>query len=238
MTNVSASQVCNACGSSGAGNYCSNCGQAYRIKRITLGALLHDIFHLFTHLDKGFGYSLKQLIVAPGAMQRAYINGERSRHQKPFSMFFICATVTALSRYWIFRALEMYYKVGNSSEANFFHEYMVLVHVALMPVFILLIYLFFYKSGYNYAEIGVLALYTFSFFLLLASFIALLKFIWPHLDTAYIELPILLIYNAITFVNFFTTQPRWVVACKSLITLTIGFLLVQYAEDFVIRLVP
>ena len=228
---------CRYCGSSGKENYCSRCGQPYKTKRITLPGLLHEAFHLFTHLDKGFAYTLKQLIVAPGRMQRTYIEGARSKHQKPFSMFFICATVAALSRYWIFRALLKYYHTGKVSEANFFHEYMVLLHVALLPVYAFIAYMFFYRSKYNYAEIGILLLYTVSFFFLSATFIALLKFLWPHLDTAYIELPVLIIYNAITFVNFFDNIPRWRVILKSLLIVTILFALIQFAEDFIVRII-
>jgi len=230
-------QECKSCGSSGTGNYCSRCGQSYKIKRITLSALIHDIFHFFTHLEKGFGYTLKQLIVTPGKMQRAYIEGERTRHQKPFSMFFICATVTAVSRYWIYETLLKYYNEGSISEANFFHQYMVILYIFLFPVITLITYLLFYKSQYNYAETGVLLLYIFSFFFLTATLIALLRFIWPQLDTAYIELPVFVFYNAITFVNFYNKSPRWLVAIKSIVSFVILFLIVQYAEDLFIKMI-
>lgn len=170
-------------------------------------------------------------------MQRAYIEGERSRHQKPFSTFFICATAAALGRYWIFNALLKYYHTGNISEANFFHEYMVLLHIALLPVYALIAYALFYKTKYNYAEIGILILYTTSFFFVVATFIALLKFIWPDLDTAYLELPVLLFYNGITFVNFFNDLPRWKVIIKSALVVTGIFVLVQLAEDLVVRMI-
>ena len=224
MTGSNDIQVCKSCGFSGVENYCCRCGQPFKIKRISLSGLLHDVFHFFTHLDRGFGYTLKKLIIAPGYMQRGYIEGERSKHQKPFSMFFICATVAALSRYWIFRALQKYYHVGNISEANFFHEYMVILHIGMLPLYTFITYLFFYKSKYNYAEIGVLILYTMSIFFLAATLIALLKFIWPHLDTAYIELPILIIYNVITFINFFDKLPRWSVVLRSITIIIILFL--------------
>ncbi len=230
-------QECKSCGNSSEGNFCNNCGQSFTVKRISLPGMLHDVFHFFTHLDKGFGYTLKKLVTAPGHMQSAYISGDRSKHQKPFSMFFICATVAALSRYWIFKALAKYYHAGNLAEANFFHEYMVLVHIALLPLYIFITYLFFYKSKYNYAESGVLILYTVSFFFLLASCIALLKFLWPNLDTAYIELPVLLIYNTITFVNFFDKLPRWSVVVKSIILLVILFFLIQLVEDFTVKII-
>ncbi|MEO6454278.1 MAG: DUF3667 domain-containing protein [Ginsengibacter sp.] len=230
-------EVCKACGFSGIGNYCNHCGQVYHIKRITFSTLLHDIFHFFTHLDKGFGYTVKMLIIAPGHMQREYIEGERSKHQKPFSMFFICATIAAVSRYWIYQALIKYYHSGNISEVNFFHEYMVIFQTAFLPLHGLVVFLLFNKSGYNYAEIGVLVLYSISFFFLIATLVALFKFFWPHLDTAYIELPVLLIYNAISFINFFHKQPPWIVALKSTIFILGIFLLIQVTEDFIIQLI-
>lgn len=237
MTASNDTQVCKTCGIPGSGNYCSRCGQPLKTKRISLHSLFHDVFHLFTHLDKGFGYTLKKLIISPGSMQRAYVEGERSRHQKPFSMFFICATVAALARYWIFKALLKYYHTGNVSEANFFHEYMVLLHIAMLPLYVFITYLFFYKSKYNYAEIGVLLLYTTSVFFLAATIIAFLKFLWPHLDTAYIELPVIIIYNIFTFIHFFKKLPRWSVALKSIIVIVIIFFLIQLVEDISVKII-
>jgi hypothetical protein len=230
-------ETCKSCGFPGVENYCSRCGQAYQIKRITLKGLLHDVFHLFTHLDKGFGYTIKQLVVAPGSMQRKYLDGERSKHQKPFSMFFICLTIAALSRYWVYSALLKYYNSGNPSEAIFFHEYMAIMQVVLLPLNIFINYLFFFNSKYNYAEIGVFLLYTISFFFLVASCVPLLKFIWPDLDTAYVELPIIIIYNAITFINFFNTMPLWKVVLKSIVTMLIVFLIINSLEDWIIQII-
>jgi uncharacterized protein DUF3667 len=229
--------ICRYCHASGMNSFCSNCGQPYKTKRITLKGLIHEVFHLFTHLDKGFTYTLKQLIIAPGHMQREYIAGNRAWHQKPFSMFFICATLAALGRYWIFNVLLKYYHTGNITEANFFHEYLVLLHLALLPVYAFLAYLLFSKSKYNYAEIGILMLYTVSFFFIAVTLIGLLKFIWPHLDTAYVEFPVLLIYNVVTFVNFFNESARWTVVFRSLVLVAGIFLLAQLAEDFVVRLI-
>ena len=229
-------QVCKSCGFSGIENYCSRCGLPYQAKRITVSGLLHDIFHLFTHLDKGFGYTTKTLIKQPGRMQREYIEGDRARHQKPFSMFLICATISALGRYWILKILIKYYNIGNISEANFFHEYTIIFFIVFLPLHALFVYLLFNKSGYNYAEIIVFALYSISFFLLVATCITLLKFIWPELDTFYVELPILLIYNTVTFINFFPKQRSWIVALKSVIIISIIFFLIQVTEDFAIKL--
>ena len=82
-----ADRVCKSCGSSVVSNYCGECGVPYHVRRISMAGLLEDIFHFFTHFDKGFGYTAKMLIKAPGHMQREYIEGDRIRHQKPFSIF-------------------------------------------------------------------------------------------------------------------------------------------------------
>lgn len=234
MVNPELVNVCKSCGFSGTGSYCSRCGQPYTLKRISLAGLLHDIFHLFTHLDKGFGYTLKKLIGEPGHMQRTYIEGDRVKHQKPFSMFFICATVAALSRYWIYQALIRYYNIGDISEMNFANEFMVIFHIALLPLYALITYLFFYRSGYNYGEISVLTLYSISVLFLISTGISFMKFIWPEFDIAYIEFPFMLIYNTITYVNFFNQQGRWKVILKSLLIISCTFLLIQLVEDLVI----
>jgi hypothetical protein len=226
-------QLCRSCGFSGVDKFCSHCGQPYQIKRITLSGLVHDVFHFFTHLDKGFGYTLKQLFVAPGKMQQAYLAGDRVRYQKPFSLFFICATIAGLGRYWIFMAVLRYHNEGSSiKEANFFHEYLVLFQIALMPINVLLTYLLFYKAKYNYAETGVFLLYTVSAFFLMVTVVSLLKFIWPLMDTAYIELPLLAIYNAITFLNFYKGRHAWLVIAKSIILIAFLFFITQLLEDF------
>lgn len=194
------------------------------------------MFHLITHVDKGILFTLKKLITSPGTMQRDYINGDRARHQKPFSMFFICATVTALARYWINIALMNYFQSGDLAEGAFFNKYLVILHVLLVPVYALITYLVFYSKRFNYAEIGVLLLYTSSFFFLLTTTLWLTRFIWPSIDTAYIELPCILIYNAITFRNFFKEERTWVVLVKSIVTVTLIFIAAGLSEDLAIDL--
>jgi len=229
--------VCKSCGFSGAGKYCSHCGQPFQTNRITFSSLLHDVLHLFTHVEKGFLYTLKKLIVAPGTMQRAYLEGNRARYQKPFSMFFICATIVAVSRYWIIKILISNYQVNGIQELNFVHEYMVLMSVAMVPVYALIAWLLFYRSGYNYAEMGVLQLYTVSFLFLSSMLIFFTKFIWPYIDIAYIEFPVFTVYLVVTQLNFFKLLPRGEVLVKSFIAIAIAFFLNQVIENFVIRLI-
>ena len=237
MTDTDNIKICKSCGFPGSGNYCNNCGQSFKLKRITIPALLRDLLYFFTHMEKGFGYTLKQLIISPGHMQRSYIKGKRRIYQKPFSMFLICATITAIGRYWILNAFIKYYQVDISSEAKFFHEYMVVTYIILVPSYVLITYLFFYKSGYNFAEIGVMTLYFISILFLASGIFASLKLIFPNLDMAYVEFPFFTIYFIVTLINYFQTTARWKVAIKGLIIMSLIFIINDFIEDFVIHLI-
>jgi hypothetical protein len=234
---VNLSAKCRSCGTIVNGSYCSNCGQKINIKRITLPDLLHEVFHFFTHLDKGFPFTLKSLIKAPGTMQKAYLEGDRARHQKPFSMFFISATISALIYYWVHRALMQYFEAGDQHEAEFFNHYWVVLHICLFPFYSLFTYLCFKKAGYYYGEIGVFQLYTFSFIFLVLSILQLTKFIYPSIETRYLEVPLLLIYAIITNLNFFTGIKRISVILLSILNIGLTFLLAAAVQDTLIDMI-
>ncbi|MFZ9388515.1 MAG: DUF3667 domain-containing protein [Chitinophagaceae bacterium] len=198
---------------------------------------MHDLLHFFTHLEKGFVYTLKQLIVSPGHMQRSFINGKRNVHQKPFSMFLICGTITAIARYWILNACIEYYHIDISPEAKFFHEYMVLTYTLLIPFYVLITYLFFYKSGYNFAESGVMILYFIPVLFLASVIFSSLKLIFPYLDTAYVEFPFFTIYFIVTLNNFYGTKPKWLIAVKGLAIMLLIYFINNLIENFAIRII-
>jgi hypothetical protein len=194
-------------------------------------AVVHDVFHFFTHLEKGFGYTLKQLIVAPGTMQREYILGDRARHQKPFSMFFICATIAAVGRYWIYDIISKFYNLDLMREANFFHQYWIFLLVGLIPVIALINWLVFMGSKYNYAEFFVITLYNMSAVLIGALLITLLHLVNPRWQTDFIDLSFALVYNVITFVHLLRTQNKWWVAVRTIVATLLLFYCIQVSED-------
>ncbi len=226
--------ACSYCHSPAQGSYCSSCGQALSAKRLTLASILHEAFHFFTHLDHGFPYTLKRLIAAPGRMQREYIEGVRAKYQKPFSMFFICASIAALVIYWVHLFLIQHLDAGDTKEALFFHKYWVLLQVLLLPVFSLINYLLFKKAGYNYGEMLVFQLYLFSFFFILLMVIHLLKLVFPDLETRYIELPVFVIYTIITKLHFFRQLSKPVVIVLSVISIVLCFALAGLIQDFLV----
>jgi hypothetical protein len=220
-------QTCISCGQTGPGRYCSACGQQYATKRISLKGLLHDVLHFFTHLEKGFWYTAKQLLLAPGTMQRSYIDGVRNRHQKPISMFILCLSANALVRYWLLTYLNQ------DEEARVFHKYLVLIYAVLTPVIAFITYLLFIRNRYNYIETGVLQLYSFAFIFLFDILIWPVKLLFHNLDMIFIELPLISAYMLITYVRFYNHTAVWQVLLKSALVIAITIPLAQWAEQLV-----
>lgn len=152
-------------------------------------------------------------------------------------MFFICATIAALLRYWILYTVMTSFHAASPVEVNFFKEYMVILYIFLVPAYTLVGLLLFYRSGYNYIEILVLLLYTLSVIFLASAFIFLLLFIWPGMDVMYIEFVIYSVYFAVTFVNFFNNYARWKATLLSIFCLAVAFCINQVAEDLAMRLI-
>ena len=151
-------------------------------------------------------------------------------------MFFICTTTAALIYYWINTALIKYYQVGEESAASFFQHYMVMLQIMLLPVYAGITWLIFKKSKYNYAEILILLLYMLSVMLLFSAVIQLLRFIWPHLQTRLIELPVILVYGVISNNSFFYAGNKWMLIMKSVFVIVASFTLAGFVQDQLIKM--
>ena len=210
------------CGIEGNGKYCSECGQAYVIKRISISTLLHEVLHTFTHFDKGFIYSLKELAIRPGRMQKKYLLGERSRYQKPFSLFFICATITGLAFYLMESPSPEGAHLDEIRE-DFLRHYFVILQSVLLPLFALITWILLGNKNLNYAEILVQFTYTLAFGFLLLIPVGLLRiYLLPDQNwTKYADIPVLAAYVIWTNMNFFNKQSAWIVVLKSVTILLI-----------------
>ena len=229
MTEI-AQNNCVNCGKNGTGNYCNNCGNEYHIHRITVGHILHEVIHLLTHFDKGVLYTIKQLLLRPGFMQRDYLAGKRSKHQKPFATFFVCGTVTALALYWINIAVGKLYNDTDLEEGHYYQHYFALGQMCLAPAYTLVSWMIFSKR-YNFAEYLVIILYNTSMLLLFVSVVNSLKLIFGPFETGYIEMVVVLAYNIITNINLFADKARVGIALLTLLSSVICFALSRGAME-------
>jgi hypothetical protein len=145
--------ICKNCGNSFEGNYCNQCGQSAKTKRINHEFLWEDIEHGLFHYDKGIGYSLKKLFEKPGIVIFDYIEGKRVNHFRPISMVIIMATIYAL----LYHLLDLNHRSaldessGAILERVFEHYYWFVV--ATLPIYALTTYILFKKTKYNFYEI-------------------------------------------------------------------------------------
>jgi Protein of unknown function (DUF3667) len=226
--------TCIHCLREGNGDYCYNCGQSYAVKRITMSGLIHEVAHTFTHIEKGFLYTLKELAIHPGKMQRKYLAGDRVKHQKPFSMFFICATITGLAFYWIVQRSAL--TPVDDTENYFYKNYFVFLQVLLLPFYSFIVWLLFWNKKFYYSEILTMQVYTTSFLLLLLVPINLINTIFSHqLPVSYMEVTVLTAYCIWTNLIFFDTQPAWQVVLKSAIALVINWFASTTIMDWIVH---
>ncbi|HEY0654348.1 MAG TPA: hypothetical protein VGD65_14510, partial [Chryseosolibacter sp.] len=111
-------------------------------------------------------------------------------------------------------------------------RYMVLLLVGMVPLFGLLVKLFFFREKYNLAEILVFTLYTVSVFFLLVALLNFIRLIFPDFETRWLEVPVVVTYNSITFNNFFVSGKRWVVFVKGVVCSIISFGVIAGLQDY------
>lgn len=68
---------CKNCSKTVEGNFCSNCGQEYDVKRFTMANLSAEFIHGFFHVHSSLPHTIKELFIHPWEMLRGYITGKR-----------------------------------------------------------------------------------------------------------------------------------------------------------------
>ncbi|MGC4041261.1 MAG: DUF3667 domain-containing protein [Flavobacterium sp.] len=153
---------CNNCNAAINDKFCSSCGQAATVKRIDRHYISHEILHLL-HFEKGFFYTIKELLIRPGDSIREFIAKNRNKHMKPVAYLILTSLIyTVIAHFFhaedINNGKENIVLEGSSVKAI---QHWVQSHYGyaniIMGCFIaLFIKLFFRKNRYNIFEITIL----------------------------------------------------------------------------------
>lgn len=220
-------RICQNCGNKSNEVYCGQCGQPLEIKRVTLHHVIHEVAHTFWHLEKGFLYTLKELATHPGTMQRNYLSGIRLRYQKPFPLFAISVTITALALYMIYVHAQV------KTDQYFFKHYWFIVQAAMLPFYALITYLLFRSRDLYYAEALVMTVYMLGLMQLFIIPINVLSYFLPNGIIDLLEVMCLVAYNVWTNLNFFKNKKILWVVTKSVVSIVASYLLFQIASNLV-----
>ncbi|QZK91024.1 DUF3667 domain-containing protein [Flavobacterium sp. CHNK8] len=150
---------CLNCNSTIDNNFCPNCGQKTTTHRFTYHHFTHDFVHGVFHLDKGFSYTIKELLIRPGHSIREFIQGKRVQH---FNYFTLLLLVIALEHF-----IRSYSSVSREDilgkellgYAKVAQNYNKIIRLIGIPFFALVTWLMFRKSKQNFLENVVLNIY-------------------------------------------------------------------------------
>jgi Protein of unknown function (DUF3667) len=81
--------ICGNCDAPLAGPYCSQCGQHAHESARSLTVVLHDGWHLMTHIDSRFWSTIRILMSTPGQLTLDYFADRRARHVSPLQLYFV-----------------------------------------------------------------------------------------------------------------------------------------------------
>jgi hypothetical protein len=146
---------CKNCGHNFHGNYCSECGQNAHTERIDAHFFMHDIPHSVLHIDKGFFYTFKELIIRPGHSIRGYLEGKRIRHFRPLAYLLLLSTISTLVDKLINKIVVKEYLAKDITvtvQHSFFQDYISVFFILMIPIMSLVSWLIFKYQKYNFWE--------------------------------------------------------------------------------------
>lgn len=85
--------TCANCDAPLSGPYCAQCGQHAHDSARSLGALLHDGWHSFTHLDGRFWATMGLLMLRPGRLTVEYFAERRARYVPPVRLYIVLSVL-------------------------------------------------------------------------------------------------------------------------------------------------
>lgn len=155
--------TCANCGHDIAENFCPNCGQK-KYRRIDGKYIKEEIQYTVLHTNKGFFYTIKNLIKNPGKSVKEYVDGNRVNHYKPILLAFV---MSGISTYITFKVIklgkileEIPTKVNpNASQTAFMADYSnsiqtysTFIFMMMIPFFALASFISFRNMKQNYYE--------------------------------------------------------------------------------------
>jgi len=198
--------ICKNCSSEVALNYCPKCGQQPNLKRIDGHYISHEIEHLL-HFERGILYTVRELLLRPGATVRRFISDDRSRLVKPVIFLIITSLIyTLVSHFFHIEDGYMKFEGEKKSSTGAIFEW-IQAHYGyaniIMGIFIAFwAMIFFKKYNYNFFEILIVLCFAMGMAMLIFAFCGIIYGI-AHIDIMQIGGCIGIIYCAWAIGQFF-----------------------------------
>lgn|GEM_PF-540222 len=154
-------KVCRNCETAITSAYCPQCGQDAHVGRLNMHSLIHELWHGFTHTDKGILKLIKDLTLRPARVYNAYFSGARKTYFSPVVFFLLSFGIYIFLDQKVFDYED--YIVHKYNEYNrLYHLQLKYIALTWLPFQALLSYLLFFRRR-NLAECIVFWLYCTGF---------------------------------------------------------------------------
>jgi hypothetical protein len=170
---------CNNCNTEVTENYCPNCGEAKELERIDGHYIMHEITHVL-HLEKGFLFTIRELIIRPGENVKNYLTTNRSRLVKPI-LFIILTSLfySIVNNFFHFEDSYIKFSGAEMTSTAYIFQW-IQAHYGyaniMMGIFIALwCKLFFKKYKYNFFEILILLCFVMGMGMLIFALFAIVQ---------------------------------------------------------------
>jgi hypothetical protein len=258
---LTATTTCKNCETTFEGKFCSNCAQKTNTHRFTIPHFAHEVFHAFTHTDKGILFLIKKLFRWPGIVAREYVEGKRKKYFSPITFLLITMAI----QIYVVKKTDFYgkfvdetkklvqsisstspSKTGTDASLQALDEAKGMTAKAMenskmitfifLPVLASLTWIFFWKSGLNYIENLILAIFV-------QGQLHVLFFIMCILPILIIPSSIVVIFYAYVVVTWaysliayrqFFRQRKWVTVLKGSVVQIIYFALGQQITNIMV----
>ncbi len=171
------SEICKNCAHEILINFCGNCGQK-KAKRIDRNYIKDELQYTVLHMNKGFFFSIKQILKAPGRTAREFLEGNRVNHYKPILLVFVIAGISAFLTNTFIHPVEVMQKYSEAhpmksafdlnATNKIIYNYQSFVMLFTIPFMAFFTWLVFKKWGYNYYENVIINAYSLVSLLLLS----------------------------------------------------------------------
>ncbi len=174
-------KLCKHCSNELNGNFCSFCGKPAKLNRIDGRYIQYEMASVL-NLDKGFFFTIKELIIRPGGSIRFFLKEDRHRLVKPIIFILVSSLIYSLVNGFV--NFEAHYINYNGLEQSALVVIMKWIQSnygyanIMMGIFIaFFVKLFFRKYQYNIYEILILICYIVGIAMLILALFVLLQVI-------------------------------------------------------------
>ena len=217
---------CKNCSAEVNQNYCPNCGQPTKLKRIDGKYIMHEIKHIL-NFERGILFTVRELLLRPGENVRNFISENRIRLVKPIVFIIVTSLIYSLINHF-FQIEDGYVKFDETKQSttgNIFkwvQDHYGYANIIMGMFIAFWTKLLFRKYNYNYFEILILLCFVMGIGMLIYSSFALFQGL-THIDLMQIAGIVGFIYSTWAIGQFFDKK-KFSNYVKAFFSYFLGFL--------------